>query len=411
MRNYKYLIVGSSVAAVSAVKALRKADPDGSLAIISEELNPTYSRPLIYELLCKKMKEKEITFCEPGFFNIFKVEPILGIKALSLHTGACNVHLSNGEEIGYGKLLIATGGKPIAPPVQGVDLKNVFTFTSLGDVKKMGRSLSGVQTCLVIGGGLIGLQVSEAFLKMGKKVHIVELLDRLLAPILDKEGSAIAQEVLTKQGAIIHTSVAAQEILGGKNKKVRAVKLSNGEEIPADLVVVAVGVRPNTELVKGINITINKGIMVDKHMETSLKGIYAAGDVAEGLDIVINACRPILTWSNAYAQGKIAGANMAGDKIEFQGGLAQNTLKHFDVSFASAGLHTPPEGQGYKILSELSPNRIFYKKLVVKDDKVAGLIGIGKPVERSGVFQGLIKSGTSVDGLLPSLFEKWGRSN
>ena len=151
--------------------------------------------------------------------------------------------------------------------------------------------------------------------------------------------------------------------------------------------------------------------MVDKHMETSLKGIYAAGDVAEGLDIVINACRPILTWSNAYAQGKIAGANMAGNKIEFQGGLAQNTLKHFDVSFASAGLHTPPEGQGYKILSELSPNRIFYKKLVVKDDKVAGLIGIGKPVERSGVFQGLIKSGARVDGLLPSLFQKWGRSN
>jgi len=283
MRNYKYLIVGSSVAAVSAVKALRKADPDGSLAIISEELNPTYSRPLIYELLCKKMKEKEITFCEPGFFNIFKVEPILGIKALSLHTGACNVHLSNGEEIGYGKLLIATGGKPIAPPVQGVDLKNVFTFTSLGDVKKMGRSLSGVQTCLVIGGGLIGLQVSEAFLKMGKKVHIVELLDRLLAPILDKEGSAIAQEVLTRQGAIIHTSVAAQEILGGKNKKVRAVKLSNGEEIPADLVVLAVGVRPNTELVKGVNITVNKGILVDKHMETSLKGLFAAGDEVGGM--------------------------------------------------------------------------------------------------------------------------------
>lgn len=411
MKNYQYIIVGSSIAAVSAVKALRKTDTDGSLAIISEELNPTYSRPLIYEFLCKKMKEKDLTFCEPDFFNLFKADPILGVKALAIHTGACKIHLSNGEEIGYGKLLIAAGGKPITPTLKGMDLKNIFTFTSLGDAKKIGRCLAGVQTCLVIGGGLIGLQASEAFLKMGKKVHIVEMLDRLLAPILDKDGSSIAQEIFTKQGAIVHTSVGAQEILGGKNKKVRAVKLNNGEEIPADLVIVAVGVRPNLELVKSTSIAVNKGILVDEHMETSLKGIYAAGDVAEGFDIVINARRPILTWSNGSAQGKIAGANMAGNKIDFQGGLAQNTVKHFDVSFASAGLHTPLEGQDYKIISELSQDRKFYKKLVIKDNKVVGLIGIGKPVERSGIFMGLIRSGTSVDDLLPSLFQKWGKSS
>lgn len=409
MKNYKYVIVGSSIAAVSAIKSLRKADADGSLAVISEELNPTYSRPLIYEFLCKKMKEKELTFCEEDFFNLFKIEPILGVKALTIHTGACRVHLSNGEEIGYKKLLIATGGKPVNPPVKGLDLKNVFNFITLSDAKKIARSLPKIQNCVVIGGGLIGLQCAEAFLKMGKKVYIVELMDRLLAPVLDKEGSAIAQEVFTKQGAVIHTTVAAQEILDGKNKKVRAVKLSNGEEIPADLVVVAVGVRPNTELVKGTNIAVNKGILVDEHMETNLKGIYAAGDAAEGLDMTVNIRRPILTWSNGYAQGKIAGANMAGKKTEFQGGLAQNTLKHFDVSFASAGLHTPPEGQEYKIMSELSTYKKFYKKLVVKDKKVVGLIGIGKPVDRSGVFLGLLKTGTNVDGLMPSLFQKWGQ--
>lgn len=409
MKNYKYVIVGSSIAAVSAIKSLRKADADGSLAVISEELNPTYSRPLIYEFLCKKMKEKELTFCEEDFFNLFKIEPILGVKALTIHTGACRVHLSNGEEIGYKKLLIATGGKPVNPPIKGLDLKNVFNFITLSDAKKIARSLPKIQNCVVIGGGLIGLQCAEAFLKMGKKVYIVELMDRLLAPVLDKEGSAIAQEVFTKQGAVIHTTVAAQEILDGKNKKVRAVKLSNGEEIPADLVVVAVGVRPNTELVKGTNIAVNKGILVDEHMETNLKGIYAAGDAAEGLDMTINIRRPILTWSNGSAQGKIAGANMAGKKTEFQGGLAQNTLKHFDVSFASAGLHTPPEGQEYKIMSELSTYKKFYKKLVVKDKKVVGLIGIGKPVDRSGVFLGLLKTGTNVDGLMPSLFQKWGQ--
>lgn len=409
MKNYKYVIVGSSIAAISAVKALRKTDADGSLAIISEELNPTYSRPLIYEFLCKKIKEKELNFCESDFFNLFKAEPLLGIKALAVHTGACRVHLSNGEEIGYKKLLIATGGKPITPPIKGMDFKNVFHFTNLSDAKKIVRSLSTIQTCLIIGGGLIGLQAAEAFLNMGKKVHVVELLDRLLAPILDKEGSAVVQEVFTKHGAVIHTSVAAQEILGGTNKKVMAVKLNSGEEIPADLVVVAVGVRPNTDLVQGTQIAINKGILVDEHMETSLKGIYAAGDVAEGYDMIINARRPILTWSNGYAQGRIAGANMAGNKTEFLGGLAQNTAKHFDVSFASAGLHTPPESKDFEVLSELSPDRRFYKKLVVKDHRVVGLIGIGKPVERSGIFQGLIKSRTSINGLLPSLFQKWGR--
>ncbi len=410
MKDYKYVIVGSSIASVSAVKALRKVDADGSLAIISEEANPTYSRPLIYEFLCKKMKEKELNFCESDFFSLFKAEPVLGVRAEAIHTGACKVHLSNGDEIGYQKLLIATGGKPITPPIKGLDFKNVFHFTNLSDAKKIARSLPTIQTCLVIGGGLIGLQAAEAFLNMDKKVHVVELLDRLLAPILDKEGSAVARDVFSRQGAAIHTSVAAQEIIGGANKKVRAVKLNNGEEIPTDLVVVAVGVRPNTDLVQGTKIAVNKGIMVDEHMETSVKGIYAAGDAAEGLDLIAHARRPILTWSNGYAQGRIAGANMAGNRTEFLGGLAQNTAKHFDVSFASAGLHTPPEGQGFEVLSELSPDRKFYKKLVVKDNRVVGLIGIGKPVERSGVFLGLIRSGTSVDGLLPSLFQKWGRT-
>ncbi len=411
MKDYSYVIVGSSIAAVSAVKALRKTDMEGSLAVISEELNPTYSRPLIYEFLCKKMKEKELTFCEEDFFNLFKIEPILGVKALTIHTGACRVHLSNGEEIGYKKLLIATGGRPVNPPLKGLDLKNVFNFITLSDAKKISRSLPKIQNCVVIGGGLIGLQCAEAFLNMGKKVHIVELMDRLLAPVLDKEGSAIAQEVFTKQGAVIHTSVAAQEILEGENKKLRAVKISNGEEIQADLVVVAVGVRPNTELVKGTNIAVNKGILVDEHMETNLKGIYAAGDAAEGFDMLANARKPIMTWSNGSAQGKIAGANMAGNKTDFEGGLAQNTLKYFDVSFASAGLHTPPEGQEYKIMSELSPERNFYKKLVLKGNRVVGLLGIGKPVDRSGVFLGLIKTGESVESLMPSLFQKWGKSN
>lgn len=410
MNNYNYVIVGSSIAAVSAVKALRKVDTGGSLAVISQESNPTYSRPLIYEFLCKKMKEKELNFCEADFFNLFQVSPILGVKATGLHTEACRVHLDNGNEIGYEKLLIATGGKPITPPLKGLDFKNVFTFTTLEDTKKIARRLSAAHTCVVVGGGLIGLQVAEAFIKMGKKVHIVELLDRLLAPILDKEGSAIAREVFAKQGAVIHTSLSAQEFLDGKNRKVRAVKLSNDEEIPADLVVVAVGVRPNMELVQGTKIDVNKGILVNERMETSMKGIYAAGDVAEGLDMTIGARRPILTWSNGYAQGKIAGANMAGNNVEFTGGLAQNTAKHFNVSFASAGIHTPPEGQGYKIVSELSPDRKFYKKLVIKDNRIVGLIGIGKAVDRSGVFLGLIKSRASVNGLLPSLFQRWGRS-
>ena len=402
----EYLIVGNSVGAVGAVEAIRQIDSSGSLTVLSDEPHFTYSRPMIAEYLAGECSLDRMHYRSPDFYETNRVQAVLGHKAVSIDFQAKLVDLDDGRKIAWRKLLLATGGTPIVPKMDGVDRKNVFTFTTIADAERMKLSLPAGASVVVIGGGLIGMSVTQALVKYGAKVIVVELMDRLLSTMLDPEGSRLAEEQLHAAGVQLITGQTVSRIKGraGSASRVGGVALQDGRTVSCDAVVVAIGVVPRTELVKDSPVAINRGIIVDRRMQTSVRDVYACGDVAEAFDFVQKADRVIPVWPNAYVGGRVAGHNMAGARAKYPGGTAMNSLNCFGLSVASAGLVDPGDTEGYEILSTPA-TATSYRKIVLKKGRVVGMIFLGD-IERSGVVFGLMKDSVSVSSFKEALLRR-----
>jgi len=402
----KYLIVGNSVGAVGAVEAIRQIDRSGPLTVLSDEPHFTYSRPMIAEYLAGECSLEHMLYRPPDFYERNRVQAVLGCKAVGIDFQARLVELDDGRKIAWRKLLLATGGTPIVPRMEGVDRKNVFTFTTIADAEKMKRALPAGATVVVIGGGLIGISVTQALVKYGAKVIVVELMDRLLSTMLDPEGSHLAEERFHAASVQLVTGQTVSRIIGqaGDETRVGGVILQDGRSISCDAVVVAIGVVPRTELVKDSPVAVNRGIIVDRRMQTSVRDVYACGDVAEAFDFVQKADRVIPVWPNAYIGGRVAGQNMADVRAKYPGGTAMNSLNCFGLSVVSAGLVDPGDTEGYEILST-PPTATSYGKIVLKKGRVVGMIFLGD-IERSGVVFGLMKDSVNVSGFKEALLRR-----
>ncbi len=402
----KYLIVGNSVGAVGAVEAIRQIDRSGSLVMLSDEPYFTYSRPMIAEYLAGECSLERMYYRPPDFYETNRVQAVLGQKGVGVDFQAKLVELDDGGKIAWRKLLLATGGTPIVPDIDGVDRENVFTFTTIADAESMRRSVPAGATVIVIGGGLIGISVTQALVRYGAKVIVVELMDRLLSTMLDPEGSRLAEEQLRAADVQLVTGQTVTRIIGRARDESRVgrVILQDGRSISCDAVVVAIGVVPRTELVKGSPVAVNRGVIVDRRMQTSVRDVYACGDVAEAFDFVQKADRVIPVWPNAYLGGRVAGLNMAGARARYAGGTAMNSLNCFGLSIASAGLVDPGDTDGYEILSTPATAN-SYRKIVLKRGRVVGMIFLGD-IERSGVVFGLMKDGVRVSGFKEALLRR-----
>jgi len=402
----KYLIVGNSVGAVGAVEAIRRIDRSGSLTVLSDEPHFTYSRPMIAEYLAGECSLDRMHYRPPDFYEANRVQALLGRKAVGIDFQAKLVELDDGRKITWRKLLLATGGTPIVPKMDGVDRENVFTFTTIADAEKMKRSLPAGATVVVIGGGLIGMSVTQALVKYGAKVIVVELMDRVIGTMLDTEGSRLAEEQVRAAGVHLVTGQTVSRIIGraGDDTRVGGVILQDGRSISCDAVVVAIGVVPRTELVKDSPVAVNRGIIVDRRMQTSVRDVYACGDVAEAFDFVQKADRVIPVWPNAYIGGRVAGQNMAGARAKYPGGTVMNSINCFGLSVASAGLVDPGDTEGYEILSTPA-TAASYRKIVLRKGRVVGMIFLGD-IERSGVVFGLMKDGVKVSSFKEALLRR-----
>jgi len=390
----KYLIVGNSAAAVGAVGSIRQVDKDGKIVVVSNETHSLYSRPLITYLLAGQVDKNKMSYGDPMFYRKNDVEEILGKEVVAVHPAEKKVILNNGAALPYQKLLLATGGRPIVPQVEGKDLPGVFTFTTLDDAKKVDEFIkkNEVKSAVVVGGGLIGLKTAEALIARGIKVTIVELADRILSATFDRKASEIVETALRERGCELITKNTVWKVTG--RGVVKKVVLQGGVEVDCQLVIFAIGVMPNTELAKSAGIEVRKGIPVDDRMQTNIPDIYAAGDVAEAYDMLMSTKRQIAIWPNAYAQGSIAGSNMAGDAKNYDGSFAMNAVEICGVPTISIGL-TDPQEAGYEVLEQYGKESMVYKKIVLKDDVIVGAIFINK-IDRAGVFRALIKSKTNV---------------
>lgn len=394
-----YVIIGNSAAAVGAIESIRQNDQKEDIVVISKEPFDAYCRPLISYYLAGKVSTKQMFYRDKSFYKTNNVKAVLGKKATGIDVNGKKVVLEDKEQISYSKLLLATGGKPFTPTMEGSWKEGVYTFTSWEDVKEIAKAAKKAKKAVVIGGGMIGMKASESLQVLGLDITIIELADRVLSLALDEKASYLMQKHLKKKGIKIITGNTVAEIVG--REKVAGVRLKDGQQLDCSLVVVAIGVVPNTDLVSDAPVKVNRGIVVDDEMQASVSHVYAAGDVAEATELLFGEKRVIPIWPIAYNQGLVAGTNMTGSKKLFQGGLSMNAIEVLGLPTISVGMTNPPNGD-FEVLTRYEPENMTYKKVVLKDDVVIGSVFVNA-IDRAGIITDLIRNKVNVKGFKSAL--------
>ncbi|MEM4245837.1 MAG: FAD-dependent oxidoreductase [Candidatus Bathyarchaeia archaeon] len=383
--NFDYLMVGGSAGSVSAVEAIRSVDKNGTIALIHREEVPGYSRPLITEVLAGEMRLDGILFRNGGFWETSRVH-LIHDEATFIDVDDRTVTLLGGKKVGYGKILLAVGGKPIMPRLDCTDVE-VHSFTSISDVERLRSALYSSDRVVVIGGGLIGVGLSDALCRIGKKVTVVELKDRIIPNALDSEGASILQGAMGRWGVNLVLGRSVEEICRRSGGDIQ-VKLDNGETLIGDLVVAAIGVKPETRLAAEAGAAVDLGIEVEETMRTSVPELYACGDAAEVYDYIRGDRRPLPQWPVARGTGKIAGLNMAGVESFYEGSTTMNAFSYFNTPIITAGENSID--RSYTVVSRLENGGGVYRRFVLKEDVIVGFALVGD-VERAGLFLRLMK--------------------
>lgn len=327
----KYVLIGGSAAGFFAAKQIRKNDPEGDITIISAEKTAPYYRIKLTEAMGMGEKTENLVMQKPAYYDEQKVTLLLGKTVSSVDYAKKEVVFADGEQLGYDKLLLATGANPFIPPYEGGKLEGVTSIRTAEDLDALRTYFPKIKRVLVVGGGLLGLEAAYALRKQNFDVHVCEFAEYLLNRQLDKETAELVQNSLeTKEGLHIHVGTSLKAVHG--DGKVTSVTLSNGEVLDCDAVVFSVGVRSDTTLA-GETLKKDKGIVVNDRMETSEPDVWAAGDVAE-----LNG-RTMGLWSAAMEMGKIAGENMSGGEAHYDSPLLFTNLQIGAVKMFSAGSH------------------------------------------------------------------------
>lgn len=396
-----FVIIGGGVAAVGCIEGLRTREARTPITVVSRENYLVYGRPLIVEVLKGERTPEQILYRDPAYYDRMKVSFLLGREAVRIDTAARMIELDSGEKLPYRKCLVATGGLPFIPPMEGLQGPDVYTFTTLDDAARLSEAVPAIRQAVVIGGGLIGLKVAEGLHERGVAVTIVELAPRILSAAFDDAAGQMISARLGEVGINVMCNCSVKTILRGRpglgceEGRVRGVRLTDGRELACQAVVAAIGVAPNRALAEKSGLKVNRGVVVDDYLRTSAPHVYAAGDVAEAYDLSIKGRRVVPIWPNAYLQGYAAGRNMAGARVKYQGGLPMNSIAFYGIPTISAGVTNPPEGGGFEVLRRLEPERHFYRKLVFRRGRLAGYVLVGE-VARAGLLTGLIRDGAEV---------------
>lgn len=380
-----YVIIGNSAAAVGCVEGIRQVDKTGSITILSNEPHHTYSRPLISYLIYGKTDEDRMKYRPDDFYTKNGCTALLGVTATKIDKDNKQVILDDGKTVPYDKLLVATGSKPFVPPMQGLEkVKNAFTFMTLDSAKALDAALTPQSRVLIVGAGLIGLKCAEGIAKKVSSITVVDLANRILPSILDEEGSAMMQKHIESKGVTF--------VLGDSVKQFTetTAELNGGGTLEFDIVVLCVGVRPNTELVKDAGGTVGRGIATDEFCRTDIPDVYAAGDCSESVDITDGACKVLALLPNAYMQGETAGLHMAGTEKPYNKALAMNAIGFFGLHIITAGCY-----QGEEFVKRGRDGKT-YKKLVYANNRLKGFILIGD-IARAGIYTALIREQTPLD--------------
>lgn len=382
----KHVIIGNGPAGVVAAETLRKADPKADITLVGDEPEPPYSRMAIPYFLIGNIGEEGTHLRKvKGHFDGLGITLQTG-RAASIDAKARKVKLADGKSLEFDRLLIATGSHPIRPPITGIDAPNVHTCWTLEDARAIVKLAKSGARVLQIGAGFIGCIIMEALAARGTQLTVVEMGDRMVPRMMTEKAGNMIRRWCESKGVRVHTGAGVESLRAGSKAGELIAKLSNGQEVAADLVICAAGVAPNIDFLKGSGITAERGIRVDNAMQTSVPGIYAAGDVTEAADFhsgkpVLNAIQP-----NAADQARIAAINMAGGQAALPGSLAINVLDTLGLISASFGQWWgEPGGESVELADEKSYK---YLSLQFKGDVLIGATSIGL-TDHVGVLRGL----------------------
>ncbi len=395
-----YVIIGNGGAGVSALQAIRGLDINSDITIISREKYPAYSPCSLPNLLSGEVEKQKIFRFDNKFYHRLNAEFIKNTEALQIFPRKKEIKLRGKDNIKFDKLLIAAGAKPITPrEIGGLDLKGVHVMGTLDSTLEIISHINqGADRVVVVGGGFLGIETAVMLRKREMEVTVVELLPDILSRMLDPDVSQKVLEILREHGIKIVLNDVVESING--KKTVESVSLGK-KSLKCDMVVIAIGVAPNTSLVQDSGIKIDRGIIVDSTMRTNKKDIYAAGDIVEVREQIMEQQGSFAIWPNAIEQGRIAGLNMADVPTTYAGAEVVNVLDVFDTPVVAMGGTSNDIGKS-KALTRSTPDS--FKKLLLKRHKILGLQFVGS-IKNTGPLYALMKSGTDVSGFEDRLLD------
>lgn len=388
----QYVIIGNGTAAAGCIEGIRGIDKTGSITVVSEENHPVYCRPLISYYLENKTDLAHMNYRRPDFYDKMGCKVLYGRKAVKLDRENQKVLLDDGTELPYTSVCVATGSAPFVPPFAGLEtVPEKFSFITVEDALDLEKAVNPQTRVLIMGAGLIGLKCAEGLRDRVGSITVCDLADRILSSILDTESAKMMQKHLEENGIRFLLGDTAERF--EKNTAL----MKSGKQVDFDILVLAVGVRANTALVKEAGGEVNRGILINERMETSIHDIYAAGDCTEGEDFSSGQKKVMAILPNAYMQGHAAGVNMAGGEEVFDRAIPMNSIGFFGLHAMTAGSY---EGEA---LEEREKGK--YKRLFLRDGLLVGFILIGK-TERAGIYTSLIREKIPLDTINFEMLKK-----
>ncbi|MBT4482306.1 MAG: NAD(P)/FAD-dependent oxidoreductase [Candidatus Latescibacteria bacterium] len=389
----KIIIIGASAAGISAAKEIRAVNNIAKISIITEENHMPYYRPYLTEYIKDNSVKNRANFNlnKEEWYKKNNISIILGEKVIEINHSNKTIKTDKDIILPFDKLILANGSKPFVPIKGSLEKENVFAIRTLDDAKTVHNFSNKIKKAIVIGGGLLGLEIANALIQKNIDITIVELVERILPMQLDSEGSYLLESIIKENNIKINLGVPV-ELLIGENK-ITSLRLKSGEEVSTDMIIFSIGVKANIELAKGCGIKTNSGIIVNEKMETNIPDIYACGDVTE-----FGRC--VALWMPAVKQGRVAGLNVIGNKAVFKAEEYPAVLNSFGTRIYSIGdICRNQDYENYITMQYKIPEEKTYKKLFFKDDKLVGGILIGDIKKSTSLNKG-INSGLHISAAI-----------
>lgn len=381
------IIIGNGMAAARLCEELaQRALGRYAIAVVGAEPQLAYNRILLSSVLAGDVPASDTLLKPASWWRDRGVTLRYGAAATAVDTAARTVTMADGKTLEFGKLVLATGSRAIRLPVGGADLRGVLTFRDMADVEAITRAARRGTRVVVIGGGLLGIEAASGLAKMGAKVTLIHLMDRLMERQLDARAAAMLKRSVEAKGIDVLLEMQTERFVGERN--VEAVEFKDGRSIPADMVVVAVGVRPNAEIAAAAGLAVKRGVVVDDGLSTSAAGVFAIGECAEHRGV----CYGLLEPANEQAQ--VLATRLAGRDARYCGSVNATNLKVSGIQVFSAGDFLGVRGTESIVLAD--PGLGLYRKLVIADGCLAGAVLYGDTTDAAWYLE-LIRAGAPIE--------------